>query len=108
MAKETMYYGSSPSDEKCAQIGSPDYEIRAAAECAAYKRQLDRILKEARKEIPLGFRLSVKAEGHDFGSYLEVVARYDSSSEEAWDLALWLDNNVPDKWDAEALAELAK
>jgi hypothetical protein len=110
MAKEYVYHGSSPTDEECAQVGEYNYTQKGYQECKAYVGQLYRLLAEkgyTRDKLPESYRIHVKSEAHDFGSYYEVVSSFDPKVEEAWDIALLLDNDVPCKWDAKALEELA-
>ena len=109
MAKEYIFHGSSPTDEKCAQVGSEDYLARGYQECKAYVGQLYRTLETlgyTRDKLPDSYRIHVKSERHDLGSYYEVVSSFDPTIEKAWDIALLLDNEVPCKWDAKALEEI--
>jgi hypothetical protein len=109
MAKEYVYHGSSPTEEKCAQVGEDNYSQKGYHECKVYVGQLYRILGEkgyTRDNLPESYRIHVKSESHDFGSYYEVVSSFDPQSEEAWDIALLLDSEIPDKWDTKALEEL--
>jgi hypothetical protein len=100
--------GATPCDEDCAQVGADDYSTRATAECRAYINQLYRVLAEkgyTPDKIPQGFRLRVKANRHDLGTYHEVVASFEDD-EESWGIALFLDQNSPASWDDAAKAEL--
>ncbi len=98
--------GSSPWGENCAQVGRKNYEERAMAECRAFRDQLHRMLKTEGKEIPEGFKLTIRANPHDFGTYYDVCAEYDDTSEEASDLALRLEDEGPELWDSEARSKL--
>jgi hypothetical protein len=104
--RETLYLGSSPCDEKCAQVGAQDYAERSAAECRAYKAQLHRIVIAHLQgaEPPDGFRITTKQEPHDYGTYLEVVAQ--CSTDDALELGYWLDGALPEKWDEQARVAL--
>ena len=92
--------GSTPTDEECAQVGSPDYESRVIHECAAYINQLRRVFGDE----PLGARLSRKTFQHDFGFYIEIVCYYEN--EEACKYAFNCENNQPELWDEQAKEEL--
>ena len=67
---EYLELGPTPYDEDCAQVGSPDYKIRARGECIRYRDGLRRIYPEG------DFR--IKNFDHDFGAYMVVVAWYQS------------------------------
>lgn len=94
--------GPTPPEEACEQLG-PNYDpMRARAECKAYVKLLRRTLGEE----PFGAQLRVKSNAHDFGIYLEVVCRYDCGSEAATRYAYRCEGEGPQRWDAEARAEL--
>jgi len=42
--KETIYIGSSPPEEDCAQVGEEGYHAQSRRECRAYINQLYRFL----------------------------------------------------------------
>jgi hypothetical protein len=94
--------GSTPAEEDCAQVGSPDYEQRARRECNAFKNQILRTFGTP----PGSASISVKSFPHDFGSYLEVICNYDDESETESEYNLKCINETPTNWDEEALAEL--
>ena len=105
---EYIELGSVPCDEPCAQVGDDDYRERARRECRAYINQLTRMIKSAGKEIPEGFRLVIKSNPHDFGTYHEIACKFQDDNEAACELAYWVDENAPSLWDGEALRELAR
>jgi len=94
--------GSTPSNETCAQVGTDNYLERAKKECTAYKNQLERHFQN----FPDGCWLSIKGFPHDFGTYYEVVAKYDEDDETATKFAYDIENNSPTNWDNEAKKEL--
>jgi len=96
--------GSAPVSESCAQLGEPEYEARARAECRALIGQLQR-LYEARHGHTLPCQLFVKGQLHDFGTYFEVSAKFieEAVSQEA---VYWLEAHLPENWDEEALREI--
>jgi hypothetical protein len=96
--RDFLNIGSTPTDEPCAQIGSPDYYERARIECRAYANQLKRL-------FPFG-SFVVKSFPHDFGTYFEVVAKYDTDEQER-EAAFAAEANSPEHWDADALLEIA-
>ena len=107
--KEIVYLGSSPPEEQCAQVGTEDYQAQSRKECRAYINQLYRFLVangHAKENLPEGFALITKTEPHDYGSYIEVVAKFNDEDESSWNLALLLEGSGPAFWDEEAKKEL--
>ena len=93
--------GPVPCEESCVQVGDEcDYNLMQA-ECQAYKHQLIRVYGEP----PIGANVVVKRFSHDFGTYMEVCAKYDEDNDEATDYAFKLESGC-DTWDEEAKAEL--
>lgn len=91
--------GPSPIDEECVQMGDADFGRRAKKECKAFANQLTRIWPDG------DFR--VKAFPHDFGTYYEVVAYFDTEDEHLTNIAFEAEANTPFEWDEEARKELA-
>jgi len=112
MSTERLELGPTPHGEACAQVGSPDYEVRALAECKAYCKQLWRILWAAAKakQILLALlcapKIKIRGHAHDFGTYYEVEASFDTADHIAAAAAYWLEQHLPEKWDDEARKEL--
>ena len=105
----TIYLGSTPADEVGSNIGDPNYSELGRKESCAYKRQLQRIMRAAGFDYQaLGddFRLLIKTEAHDLGSYFEVIVRAEAHNPDAIKLAYWLEENSPLSWDQEAIAYL--
>lgn len=102
--RETLELGSSPCGEDCAQLGSDGFRERARKECGAYKRQLERVIAGMGKPVPEDFYLTVKGFQHDFGTYYEVAAVFES--EEGAELAYALESEIPEHWDEQARKEL--
>ncbi len=100
MARDYVDIGSSPSDEDCAQVGSPDYYTRAKAECARFIE----LIRKTLGEVPPGAHLAVKSNPHDFGTYYEVVCYYQDDDEEARKYAYRCESDAPAKWDTPPLA----
>ena len=94
MARDYISIGSSPADEPCAQVGEPDYHIKANKEC---KKFIELIRKELGKE-PDGARLSVKGFPHDFGTYYEVVCWYDDALPDSVEYAFKCEAEAPTNW----------
>ena len=107
---EFVALGSSPYDESCAQVGEEDYLNKATKECQAYIDQLWRLLKVEKgitKELaPKGFSIIKRDLSHDFGTYYEVFIKLGGYTKDSWDLAVWLEENVPKEWDDFARKEL--
>jgi hypothetical protein len=110
MLSETLELGSAPVDEGCAQLSQDnqtEYAAQARIECRAFINQLSRLYHDKHGQaMPHGVRLRVKSNSHDFGTYYEVAVTYDCANEDATDAAFWLEQNLPLKWDPEALEEL--
>ena len=102
MLFDHLSIGPSPTNERCAQVGEPDYAERSRRECRAYVRQLRRVLGDE----PAKASLAVKANPHDFGTYREVVCYFDPSDRAALDYAFRAEELAPAEWDDEARTEL--
>lgn len=94
--------GSVPSGEDCAQVGTEGYFEKGNKECRAFLNQLRRQFGVE----PLGARLKIKTNQHDFGPYQEVVCCYDENNQAAANYALKLESEMPEHWDEESLREL--
>ncbi len=95
--------GPTPVEEGCEQVGTPSYDpILARAECAAYIAQLKREFGPP----PEGARLSISTNPHDFGTYHEVVVRFDDTFLQAVEYAFKLESESPGNWDETARKEL--
>lgn len=108
---ERIEIGSSPWGEECAQVGQEDYHEVAHKECMAYKRQLGRILRANGFDpdtMPEGFGFVIKGSPHDFGTYYEVVCRFNGDDERSWEILSFIEDNVPQLWDDVAKKELGR
>lgn len=78
MTYRTIYIGTVPSEEPCAQTGrTPGWVALQQLEASVYRAALiGRFGAE-----PEGACLRIVSQGHDFGTYVELVLRYDSSKE---------------------------
>lgn len=102
--QEIYWLGPSPAEEECVQLGRPDYDSAARAECQRY---IEAIRKVCGPE-PDGVRLAIKSQPHDFGSYLEVAVVFDGENAAAREYAAKCDENAPTTWAAtERSAETA-
>lgn len=72
--KDVINIDATPCLEPCAQVGSPDYEERALAECERYIA----LLRKVYGVEPEGCRLYVKANNHDYGVYHEVALEFNT------------------------------
>ena len=102
--KDWIDVGAAPPMETPAQLGSTDYVPRARRECRAYIG----LLRRALGEEPPGAALGIRANCHDFGTYLSVVCYYDDQTPEALDYAFRCEAEGPEEWDQEALNELSQ
>lgn len=101
MARDYVTIGSSPAGEDCAQVGRDNYYEQMRKETSAFIKQLRRQFGEHESA-----RIHTKSFPHDFGSYHEVVVSFNDNDEAAMDYAYNIENNTPELWDEEALAEL--
>ena len=91
-----LYIGSSPPSESCAQVGSDGYIEQARRECCAYIDQLRRVFGPE----PMGARLAVHSNPHDFGTYLSVVCHYDPEHPASLEYAFKCEGSTsPQEWD---------
>jgi len=94
-----------PCNEECEQVGTAGYNPRKAkAECRAFINQLRRVFGSE----PEGARLYVASNPHDFGTYNEVTIVFDADLEGTVEYAYKIEGDLPEEWDAEAIAELAE
>jgi len=99
--RDYLYIGSTPCEESCAQVGSADYMKQATRECKLFAEQIARHYPE-----PENGYLSIKANHHDFGTYYEVVAVFNTGDEEATNWAFAVENDdkgVLRTWDKESV-----
>lgn len=95
MARDYLDLGCTPVEENCAQVGKVGYLDRARAECREFIGQLRRQFGPE----PVGCKLAVKSNPHDFGSYLSVVVYFDDAIEESITYAFKLEADLPEYWD---------
>lgn len=100
--------GSTPPEEACAQVGADNYYEQAKKECNAYKAQLMRLVVKEFGVLPddTTFRLRVRGQEHDYGTYYEVFAFFSEYDAKASEMAFWLDANIPGQWDEQAKKDL--
>jgi hypothetical protein len=101
--KDYMEIGSVPASEPCAQVGNDDYHKLSRIECRTFKEQLMRLWSE--KLLP-GMYFTIKTFPHDFGSYSEVCIVYDDADEAQTDMAVEIQNEMPETWDSEAKKDM--
>lgn len=103
---ENLNIGSTPYGEECAQVGRPDYETIARHECSVFTDQMTRIFMRVNGPLPEGVRMRTRGHNHDYGTYYEVDVVFNENDQAAVTAAFWLENNVPEKWDVEAVHSL--
>jgi hypothetical protein len=92
--RDFLEIGPSPPEEDCVQVGEEDCSRRAKIECQHY---IDALRKKLGEE-PDGASLGIKSNSHDFGTYYEVVCRYDDDDPEAASYALKCESEGPKTW----------
>lgn len=90
MSYDFIYIGSAPCGEDCAQIGQEGFAERNRDEC---RRYIDALV-DYYGEPPLNAYYAIKAESHEFGTYREVVVRYDEECPEACDYAFKVESGL--------------
>lgn len=80
--KDYIELGGAPYNEDCAQVGEVEYLRKAKEQCFKYIEQIRRYYPEPEQ----GY-LTIKRFGHDFGSYYEVVAVYNTDDEDSCEWA---------------------
>lgn len=94
MAKDYMSIGCTPAAEDCVQVSQTEYYLdRMLDECRRYKEMLQAKFADCTKVT-----IKVKQFPHDFGTYAEVVAEYDSNDPIATAQAIHIENNAPQYW----------
>lgn len=93
--RDYLSLGSTPVEENCAQVGSPDYYEKVREEG---KRYIE-LLKKKFGEPPAGAFFKLKGFPHDFGTYHEVCIIFDDEDEAQADFAFHVENNLPSTWE---------
>jgi hypothetical protein len=92
---DELHLGPTPAEEACEQVG-PNYDpARARKECREFINQIRRQLGEE----PEGAQLKITLNTHDFGTYRDVVVRYDVNDQKAREYAWRCENETPMEWD---------
>lgn len=87
--------GPTPTDEDCAQVGTPNYQTRALKECRRFIALLRRVFGSE----PEGAELRVSGFDHDFGRYYEVVCWFDTEMPASVAYASRCDDETPATWE---------
>ena len=93
--KDYFCIGATPSEEDCAQVGTPDYHRKAIAECYRFIQ----LIRDTLGPEPEGAELRIKAFEHDFGTYHEVVCWFETDNEAAREYAVRCENDAPATWE---------
>jgi hypothetical protein len=94
MARDYISIGCTPAGEDCVQVSSTEYYMdKMLAECNKYKEMLQAKFADCTKVT-----IAVKTFSHDFGSYAEVIVKYENTDNEALAQAIHIENNSPMNW----------
>jgi hypothetical protein len=93
---------TTPLNENCAHVGQDTYYTDCKIEAKVFIAQLKRVFGDP----PPSAYFKVVFYPYDFGSYCDVVIRYDTRNQEALDYAYTCEDEIPQNWDAAALKEL--
>ena len=97
---DKFFLGGAPCAEDCAQVGSQFFRQDESIETNAYIGQLKRMYGD--KEI----EFVAEQMDHDFGKYKEIVVKFNEESEEQYEHAIEIENNIPEFWDIVAIKEI--
>jgi hypothetical protein len=86
--------GTTPTAEDCVQLGEPDYYNKSRAECRRFSKFLTKVFGEP----PTTAFFKIKSCPHDFGTYHEVVVKYDDKDPVAAAYAFACENQCPERW----------
>lgn len=104
---ESLELCSVPLDEECQQVGMPTFSRqKETLELQACKAQIERENKQLFDTRNI--RLSVKSNPHDFGTYRELVLKFNDEDEDACDAAYRIEACLPEKWDEESIKFLTE
>ncbi len=85
--------GPVPSDESCEGVGTPEYDPeKARQECTRFLN----LIRKTCGDEPMGARLAIMSNPHDFGSYYSVVCYYDDLG--AKEYAGRCEDEAPTEW----------
>ncbi len=95
--RDMMYLGPVPPEEDCVQVGDLGYYENALSQCNLFIKRI----REFCGPEPVGAKLHVKTNHHDYGDYLEVCCSYDTENEAATKYAYKVEGEGPLTWDGE-------
>lgn len=90
-----LHIGPCPAEEHAVQVGDVDYARRAKIQSRAFVEAIRRTVGRE----PEYARLCVTSQPHDFGSYYEVVVRFDPNDREATEYAYRVEAKAPTTWE---------
>lgn len=99
--RDYVQIGCTPSEESCLQVGHCS-GVQQRTECSIFKHQLERAFPEVLSCE--GVSLRIKGEPHEFGTYYEVRAEFDT--EEGGEIAFRIESETPTEWDEQAKCDL--
>lgn len=102
MTSELMDIACTPAGEPCEQLGENYNALKARYECRVFMDQLIRKFGHP----PVGARLTITSNPHEFGTYHSVAVKYNPDSDEAVEYALKLESETPEFWDDIAKEQL--
>lgn len=99
--RDFLYLGPTPHEEECAQVRDPRYGKCANLECQVFIAALIAAVgpppgHRTDENAPAQFR--VKSNPHDFGTYFEVVIKFNSQDEAAVAYAQRVEDRLA-RWD---------
>jgi len=98
--KNSVYLGEVPAEEDCMDFTA--YPNAAKHECRVLIGQIARQIGPP----PLGARLVLKSNPHDYGNYPSVECEYDEENQNAAAYAFYAEECYPAYWDTLSLNRL--
>ena len=102
--KEFECIGTTPTEEGCVQLDSPNYYREVRVEIKAFTDQLIRVFGEP----PPGVVFKTNRNLHDVGVYYDILIAYDDQQEQQLEYVMNMVNNLPENWDKKALVGMQK
>lgn len=95
---------TTPHNEKCVQIGNPNYLNLSLIEARTLENQLIRI----HGNPPGNSVFKITSNPHDFGMYHDLVIVFREEDDEEVNYMLKIERGIPNYWDEIAKQELVK
>jgi len=106
MSRDFIHISPTPVEESCVQVGHSNYNQVVRQECYLFIRDLENQILKKWSDIKIN--LVTKSNPHDYGTYYEVVAYYDTEDKDSVDQAFFCESDAATTWSEEAQIEIDK